>query len=109
VIFYKEYFNSFYRKQEPSVKKKLLEIFVNIENNEIIPKQFFKHITGKKGLYEIRLQFNKNTFRIFSFFDKGRLVILANGFNKKTQKTPRSEIQRAMNIKKEYENEKSKY
>ena len=45
-------------------------------------------------------------FRIFCFFDKGQLVVLANGFQKKTQKTPKQEIELALKIKKEYESEK---
>jgi phage-related protein len=109
IIFYKDYFKSFYEKQNPSVKKKLLEAFVNIEQIEKIPKKFFKHMAGKKGLYEIRLHFDNKAFRIFSFFDKGKLVVLANGFIKKMQKTPKSEILKAMRIKKEYKNEKSQY
>ncbi len=59
-----------------------------------------------KGLYEIRVKVGNNIFRIFSFFDKGNLVVLANGFQKKSQKTPKQEIERALKIKKEYDNEK---
>jgi len=61
---------------------------------------------GTDGLYEVRVQQGKDIFRIFCFFDQGQLVVLANGFQKKTQKTPKSEIERALKIKEEYENEK---
>lgn len=54
------------------------------------------------GLYEIRVQFGSDIFRIFCFFDEGKLIVLANGFQKKTQKTPKSEIEKALKIKHEY-------
>ena len=62
-----------------------------------------KHIEGTDGLYEIRVQQGSDIFRIFCFFDKGKLIILANGFQKKTKKTPKSEIEKALIIKMEYE------
>lgn len=55
------------------------------------------------GLFEIRVQQGSDIFRIFCFFDQGNLVVLANGFQKKTQKTPKQEIERALKIKEEYE------
>ena len=58
------------------------------------------------GLYEIRVQIGNDIFRIFSFFDEGKLIVLANGFQKKTQKTPQKEIDKALKIKAEYESEK---
>ncbi len=58
------------------------------------------------GFYEIRVQLGSDIFRIFCFFDEGQLVVLANGFQKKTQKTPKQEIEIALKIKEEYENKK---
>ncbi len=55
------------------------------------------------GLYEIRVKQGSDIFRIFCFFDEGELIVLANGFQKKTQKTPKSEIEKALKIKKECE------
>jgi phage-related protein len=75
----------------------------------IIPIKFFKPILGTEGLYEIRVKVGTNIYRIFSFFDKGNLVVIANGFQKKTQKTPLNEIERALRIKKEYEDENNKF
>ena len=69
---------------------------------EKIPEQYFKHLEGTDGLYEIRVKLGTNIFRVFSFFDEGRLVILLNGFQKKTQKTPKSEIKKALKLKNEY-------
>lgn len=63
-------------------------------------------MTWTKGLFEVRVELGGNIFRIFAFFDKGNLVILGNGFQKKSQKTPKSEIERALKIKLEYENER---
>jgi phage-related protein len=77
-----------------------------IEDLERVPDIYLKHIEETDGLYEIRVQNGSDIFRIFCFFDKGQLVVLANGFQKKTQKTPRSEIDRALKIKQEYESEK---
>jgi phage-related protein len=65
-----------------------------------------KHIENTDGLYEIRVQLGSDIFRIFCFFDQGQLVVLANGFQKKTQKTPKKEIEMALKIKAEYESEK---
>ena len=59
-------------------------------------------MTGYEGLFEIRIEFESNIYRIFCCFDEGNLVVLFNGFQKKTQKTPKSEIEKAMRIKEEY-------
>jgi phage-related protein len=81
-------------------------IFDLIEDLERVPDIYLKHIEETDGLYEIRVQNGSDIFRIFCFFDKGQLVVLANGFQKKTQKTPRKEIDQALKIKQEYESEK---
>ncbi len=73
-----------------------------------VPEKYFKHITGSTGLFEIRVEVGSDIFRVFSFFDKGQLVILVNGFQKKTQKTPKSEIDLAEKLKKQYFDEKGK-
>ena len=57
-----------------------------IEDLERVPEIYLKHIEETDGLYEIRVQHGSDIFRIFCFFDKGQLVVLANGFQKKTQK-----------------------
>jgi len=65
-------------------------------------------LEGTKGLYEIRVEVGSNIYRIFSFFDKGNLVVLGNAFQKKTQKTPKQEIEKAVKIMEEYQNENQK-
>jgi phage-related protein len=71
-----------------------------------VPTEYFKHIETTDGLYEIRVKQGTDIFRIFSFFDEGKLIVLANGFQKKSQKTPRQEIEKAEKIKAEYFAEK---
>lgn len=106
VIAYKNYFNDFYSKQTLKVKKKIIWTLQAIEEIDRIPRTYLDHLEGTDGLYELRIKFSSNIYRIFCFFDKGKLVVLTNGFQKKTQKTPKKEIEKALAIKKEYENEK---
>jgi len=106
IFLYKEYFSDFYTKQKPKVKEKIIWTFRLIEYIQQVPEGYLKHITGTDGLYEIRIQFASDICRIFCFFDEGKLVVVANGFQKKTQKTPKSEIEKALKIKREYETEK---
>ena len=80
-----------------------------IEDLQRVPETYFKHIEDTDGLYEIRVQLGNDIFRIFCFFDKGNLVVLANGFQKKTQKTSKKEIELALKIKAAYENEKKEF
>jgi len=105
VILYKDYFNAFYNDQRQKVKDKIIWTFKLIETINHVPEDYFKHLEGTDGLYEIRVQVGSDIFRIFCFFDEGKLIVLANGFQKKTQKTPKSEIEKALKIKKEYEKE----
>ncbi len=77
-----------------------------IETLERIPESYLKKITGAKGLYEARISLASNIWRVFCFFDKGRLVILLNGFTKKSQKTPKREIEKALRLMNDYFNEK---
>ena len=105
VIFYGEYFWEFYYKQSRKVKDKITWTIGLLNYLEVIPEKYLKHIE-ETDLYEIRVSFGNNIFRIFCFFDKDRLVIVLNGFQKKTQKTPRNEIDRAVRLKKEYYEDK---
>ncbi len=106
IIFYKEYFQEFFVTQRDKVKDKIIWTFELIEELHRVPETYLKHIENTDGLFEIRVQQGSDIFRIFCFFDHGQLVVLANGFQKKTQKTPKQEIEKALKIKKEYENEK---
>jgi phage-related protein len=103
IFFYKDYFDNFYQEQRTKVKNKILWTLRIIETLPIVPELYLKHIEGTDGLYEIRIQQGSDIFRIFCFFDHGQLVVLISGFQKKTKKTPKSEIDKALQIKKEYE------
>jgi phage-related protein len=105
VIFYGEYFWEFYYKQSRKEKDKNTWTIGLLNYLEVIPEKYLKHIE-ETDLYEIRVSFGNNIFRIFCFFDKDRLVIVLNGFQKKTQKTPKKEIDRAVSLKKEYYEDK---
>jgi phage-related protein len=106
IVFYRTYFEDFFIKQRGKVKEKIIWTFDLIEDLEKVPEIYLKHLENTDGLYEIRVQQGSDIFRIFCFFDHGQLVVLANGFQKKTQKTPKKEIEKAEKIKKEYESEK---
>ena len=106
ITFFKNYFQDFFDKQSKQVKAKIIWTFDLIEELQRIPETYLKHLENTDGLYEIRVQVGNDIFRIFCFFDHGQLVVLANGFQKKTQKTPKKEIELALKIKEEYENEK---
>jgi len=106
IFLYQDHFQDFYVKQKQKVKDKILWTFRLIETIEQVPEDYLKHLSGTDGLYEIRVQQGSDIYRIFCFFDEGKLVVLANGFQKKTQKTPKSEIDKAIKIKSEYEKEK---
>lgn len=102
VIIYKDYFEEFFVKQPQKIKDKITKIIEIIENLEIIPANYLKPITGVSGLYEIRVNLASNTFRIFCVFDSGRVVVLLSAFQKKDQKTPQNEIEKAKRIMNEY-------
>jgi len=106
VVAFKNYFLDFYRVQPDNVQAKIEWTLNLIKVTQQVPEKYFKHLTGTKGLYEIRVEIGSNIYRIFSFFDKGNIVILGHAFHKKTQKTPKQEIQKAIKIMEEYYNEK---
>ena len=106
VFLYKDYFNDLYLLQKQKTRDKIIWTFRLIETMRLVPETFLKQLEGTDGLYEIRVQQGVDSFRIFCFFDRGNLIVLANGFHKKSQKTPKSELQKALKIKRAYEAEK---
>ena len=84
------------------VRRKIAQTLVWLQTFDRLPTSILKSIEGKKGLFEIRVEFGGDIFRIFCCFDEGSLVILFNGFQKKTQKTPSNEIEKADKLMKEY-------
>lgn len=102
VIAYKNYFEDFLKEQPQKVQNKIFKIIEAIEILERVPVNYLKYLEGTDGLYEVRIKLAANIWRVFCFFDKGRLVILLNGFVKKTQKTPKEELNRAIKLMNEY-------
>lgn len=103
---FKSYYKDFYVAQPDDVRHKINFVLRLIETQRIIPKKFFRIIESSDGIYEIRVEVESNIYRIFCCLDKGAVVVLFHGFQKKTQKTPLKEIKRAEAIKKEYFNSK---
>lgn len=108
VIAYKDYFENFLKSQPQKVQDKIFKIIEAIETLERVPTNYLKFLVGTDGLYEARIQLGSNIWRVCCFFDNDKLVILLNGFQKKTQKTPKNEIEKALKLMKEYFDHKKK-
>ena len=106
LFFFKDYFRNLYDGQTWKAQKKILWTLEIVETLDRIPEIYFKHLENTDGLYEIRAQVGNNIYRIFCFFDSNNLVVVGHGFQKKTQKTPKKEIEKAIKIMEEYYNEK---
>ncbi|GAB4051409.1 type II toxin-antitoxin system RelE/ParE family toxin [Spirosoma litoris] len=107
ILVYKNYFWDFYHAQKPEIQLKIDWVIGLVRDLPIIPEKYFKHLEGSDGLFEIRIKVGSNIFRVFCFYDEGNLVVLMNGFQKKTDKTPKQELERAERLKQAYYNEKS--
>ena len=107
IKFYKSYFIDFYISLDSSVQEKIEYVFKLIKTVDLIPQKFLKHIEITDGLYEIRIKFASDIYRVFCCFDSRRIVVLFNGFQKKSQKTPTKEIEKGLKIKKDYFNNKN--
>ena len=106
VISYKHYFEDFFKVQPRKVQDKIIKVLDILETVERVPLTYLKYIEGTNGLFEVRIQLGSNIFRVFCCFDGNNLVVLFSGFQKKTQKTPAKEIERAVRIMNEYYNNK---
>ncbi|NIJ54521.1 type II toxin-antitoxin system RelE/ParE family toxin [Dyadobacter arcticus] len=105
IFYYENYYLDFFEELKPEVKKKFNWTFQLIATIDKVPEKYFKHMTNSTGIYEVRVEVGSDIYRVFSFFDKGNLIVLLNGFKKKTQKTPESELDLAEKLKKQYFNE----
>lgn len=108
IVFHEHYFIEFYLELNEKVQEKIEYVFIILRTVKNVPKKFLDHVTGTDGLYEIRIEFESNIYRIFCCFDKGNIVVLFNGFQKKSQKTPINEIELALKLKFKYINSKNK-
>ncbi len=106
VIAYENHFEEFLLGQPQKVQDKIFKIIEAIETLERVPANYLKSMEGTNGLYEARIQLGSNIWRVFCFFDNGKLVILLNGFQKKTQKTPKNEMDKALKLMTKYYTEK---
>lgn len=103
---YKNYFTDFIKSLQDSEARKVFYVLDLLKTQERVSEKFVKSI--EDGIFELRAEYNGNIFRVFFIFDEGNIVLLFNGFQKKTQKTPRKEIEMAKRLKKEYYDEKGK-
>lgn len=107
IIFFGNDFWDFYNKQTQKVKDRINWTFGLVRDLKVIPEKYFKHIIGT-DLYEVRVSSGRNTYRIFCFFEKEKLIVILNCFQKKTQKTPKKEIVKAIKLKRQYYDEQKK-
>ena len=109
IIFHGDYFFDFYKDLDIKVKQKIQYVLELIKQVDRVPDKFLSPMVGYDGLYEIKIEYQSNIYRVFCCFDEGKLIVLLNGFQRKTQKTPKNEIEKAMKVKKEYfESKKAK-
>ena len=108
IIYFKHYFLDFFDQQTEKVKEKIDHVLFVVTVADRIPQKFFQHLEGTNGVYEIRIEFQGNIYRIFCCFDEGQVVVLFNGFQKKSQKTPSEGLDKAVKIMNEYFDEKLK-
>lgn len=102
IIFHGSHFADFYLEQTTKVQEKIEFVFHIIKRVERVSKKFLSPMENTDGLFEIRVEYGSNIYRIFCCFDEGRIVVLFNAFHKKTQKTPQKEIEKALRLKLEY-------
>lgn len=100
IITYGGYFEAFIETLSEKELHKLDYIISLLETEDRMPTKFIKFL--RDGLYELRVEYNGNIYRVFFIFDDGAIVVLFNGFQKKTQKTPVTEIKKVLKIKDEY-------
>ncbi len=99
---FKTYYIDFYLAQSLPVRNKINYVLKLLETQLNISSKFFKYLQGSDGIYEIRVEYGGNTFRIFCCKDEDAIVVLFHGIQKKSQKTPQKEIKKAEMIKNEY-------
>ena len=100
ILYYKDYFISFYRSLEAGAQKKIDYVLAMLKLQDRVNEKFVKFV--RDGIFEIRASHNGNIYRAFFIFDEDNIVMLFHGFQKKTQKTPESEIDNALKLKQEY-------
>ena len=105
VVPYKEYYWDFYFSQPKKVQEKIDYVLQIIMSVQHVSDKFLKHLDD--GIYEVRIKTGSNIYRIFCFFDEGKLVVLLHAIQKKTQKTPKKEINKAKRLRTQYHEDKA--
>lgn len=100
IITYGGYFEAFMKTLSAKEQRKVDYVVSMLASQNRLPTKFIKHIDDE--LYELRVMWENNIYRVFFIFDEGNVVVLFSGFQKKTQKTPQSEIDKAIRIKEAY-------
>jgi phage-related protein len=100
IIAFGNYYNDFVKTLNPKELQKLKYLLALFEISDRMPLRYIRHI--REEIYELRMEYNSNIYRLFFIFDNDCIVVIFNGFQKKTQKTPQNEIDKAIRIKKEY-------
>jgi len=90
------------------VAQKVVWVLRLLEDLEMVPATYFKKLIGTEDIWECRIQYGSNIYRIFCFFDSHAVVILTHGFEKKSMKTPKQEIERAESYRRDYLQRKGK-
>ncbi|MFA6262128.1 MAG: type II toxin-antitoxin system RelE/ParE family toxin [Bacteroidia bacterium] len=108
ILFYKNYFHDFFDQQKKVVLEKINYVLFVVTIAKRIPLKFFKHVENVTGLYEIRIEYHGNIYRIFCCFDEGQVVVVFHGFHKRSQKLPGKEIDKAKKIMTAYFDSKIK-
>ncbi|OKZ18808.1 MAG: addiction module toxin RelE [Butyricimonas synergistica] len=104
IITYGGYFENFIKTLSLGERRKVDYVLSLLETEDRLPVKFIKQVCDE--LYELRIEYQGNIYRVFFIFDEGYIVILFNGFQKKTQKIPQKEIDKAMKIKEAYYGDK---
>ena len=97
---YGGYFEKFMETLNEKEQEKVQFGLLLLKTQERLSTKFVKSI--RDGIFELRTEYGGNIYRVFFIFDEGNIVILFNGFQKRTQKTPNSEIEKAIKIKEAY-------
>ncbi|MBE6341138.1 MAG: type II toxin-antitoxin system RelE/ParE family toxin [Bacteroidales bacterium] len=100
ILYYKTYFIDFFNSLNDGAKRKVAYVLDVLKTQQRPNQNFVKYL--REGVYELRAQYDGNIYRMFFIFDEGNIVMLFNGFQKKTQKTSSSEIEKAIKLKDEY-------
>ena len=107
VVVFEDHFKEFRKTLDRDTLKKVYQVLTLIMTVPVIPAKFLKALTDRKGLWEIRIEQGSNIYRVFCCFDEANLVILFNGFQKKTQETPKAVLDKAEALMKKYFGQKT--